>query len=363
MPNRMIKEGINESHGLTNCSIFAQDLYKRLITYADDYGRFNADVQIMLARLYPLELSVVTTDDLMEGLIELAGVNKIGFYTGHDQEHVYGAFPNWGDHQRLRDSKKKNPDPADNSVNDWYLQRFVPLKMKIAIIERDGFKCRICGKHIAEIDDAKKLVKMGAGLFHIDHIVPVGQGGRATLENLQLTCPKCNLSRKRTYTFEEIVEFSKSCRNSQIVAETCGELRRTAARNQEKGKETKTKTNNAGAGAREDHETFISPEESFKIQRDHQTIMNKMEYVGFEMNSAVVDSVIDLYAVHGLDAVLKALDECVGVKGNKLRYLRKVIENLGKQRSQNQEHGYEIDERGDAMMTLEETEALWKTVV
>ena len=49
--------------------------------YADDYGRFNADPQIMLARLYPRELSDVTENDLICALIELDGVGKIGFYT------------------------------------------------------------------------------------------------------------------------------------------------------------------------------------------------------------------------------------------------------------------------------------------
>ena len=77
MPNRVIKETINESRGLSDCSFFSQDLYKRLITYADDYGRFNADPQIMLARLYPRELDIVSLDDLIDGLTELAGVKKI----------------------------------------------------------------------------------------------------------------------------------------------------------------------------------------------------------------------------------------------------------------------------------------------
>ena len=83
MPNRVLKDSINESRGLTSCTFFAQDLYKRLITYADDYGRFNADPQIMVARLYPRELAVVSLDDLTDALIELVGVGKIAFYTSN----------------------------------------------------------------------------------------------------------------------------------------------------------------------------------------------------------------------------------------------------------------------------------------
>lgn len=221
MPNRILKDSVNESRGLSNCSFFAQDLYKRLITYADDYGRFNADPQIMLARLYPRELKEVSEEDVIEALVELVGVEKIGFYT-HEahKDEVFGAFPNWGEHQRVRDSKHKFPDPSDTGINDWYLRRFISIDMKAAIIERDEFKCALCGKQIADGIEAKKLIKMGSGLFHIDHIVPVVQGGRATEENLRLTCPSCNLSRKKMYSFSEILQF----------AENGGELRRTAAK-------------------------------------------------------------------------------------------------------------------------------------
>lgn len=224
MPNRIIKESINESRGLSNCSFFAQDLFKRLIVYADDYGRFNADPQIMLARLYPRELAEVTENDIIAALIELDGVGKIGFYTSSARHEVYGAFPNWSDHQRVRDSKKKNPDPTDTEVNDWYLRRFIPIDMKVAIIERDGYKCSICGTKFPNIGNTKKLIKMATGLFHFDHTVPCCQGGRATMENIRLTCAACNLSRKKSYTFSEILQFAESGEDSQRVAESCSEL-------------------------------------------------------------------------------------------------------------------------------------------
>ena len=81
MPNRILKESINESRALSEISFFATDLYKRLIVYADDYGRFNADYQIMLARLYPREAEIVKQSDIEDALIELNGVCKIAFYT------------------------------------------------------------------------------------------------------------------------------------------------------------------------------------------------------------------------------------------------------------------------------------------
>lgn len=224
MPNRIIKESICESRGLSEVSFFANDLYKRLITYADDYGRFNADCQILLARLYPRELGIVKIEDIEDAVTELIGVGKIALYTSTGRKEVYGAFPNWSNHQRIRESKKKSPDPDDSSVNDWYLRRYIPKDMKVQIIERDNFKCQECGKYICPSGTtADRLVKMGAGLFHIDHIVPVQQGGRATLENLRLTCPSCNLKRKKKYFYDEIMGLPfTDCGELPQVAANCG---------------------------------------------------------------------------------------------------------------------------------------------
>lgn len=222
MPNRILKESICESRGLSEVSFFAEDLYKRLITYADDYGRFNADYQIILARLYPREIGIVTVDDIEDAVTELIGAEKIALYTAQPRKEIYGCFPNWANHQRVRDSKQKFPAPDDTSVNDWYLKRFVPKELKKRIIERDKMKCQECGKYIfADISSADRAIKFGAGLFHIDHIVPVVQGGRATEENLRLLCARCNLARKKRFTVEEIIQFSKA-------AETCGELPQVA---------------------------------------------------------------------------------------------------------------------------------------
>lgn len=257
MPNRILKESICESRDLSSCSFFTQDLYKRLITYADDYGRFNADPEIMVARLYPRELNVVSVDDVVDSLIELSGVGKVGFYTSSPRRDIYGAFPHWADHQRIRESKKKEPEPTDTTVNDWYLRRFISIDMKVAIIERDNFTCKICGKKISNAQDAKRLVKMGTGLFHIDHIVPCCQGGRATMENLRLTCEKCNLSRKKKFSIDEIISFqgedndfqqsAATFGNSPQLAATCGESRLESNPIQSK-KESESESNNARFG-------------------------------------------------------------------------------------------------------------------
>ena len=58
-------------------------------------------------------------------------------------------------------------------------------------------------------------------------------------------------------------------------------------------------------------------------------IIAKMEDVGIEITTASIDRVMDMVSDHGKEAVMYALDECVGVTGNKLRYMQKVVENYG----------------------------------
>ena len=261
MPNRVIKESICESEGLSECSLFACDLYKRLITYADDYGRFNSDTKIMRARLFPREYEEITEEDIILALAELAGVKKLYFYTterfnqGEKHTGVYGAFPNWSDHQRIRESKTKCPEPNDTDINDWYLRRFIPLDLRVEIVERDGFKCKICGKFLTSCREAKRFVKLGQGLYHIDHIVPVVQGGRSTEENLRLTCPECNMKRKKRFTFKEILEFDAP----PISAANCGEVSQNAAIIQSNPIKIQSKSESKSEdNAREDFDKFWS---------------------------------------------------------------------------------------------------------
>ena len=54
----------------------------------------------------------------------------------------------------------------------------VTNRMRFAIYDRDGWRCRKCGTR------AKNL--------EIDHIVPIAKGGKTTLDNLQTLCHRCN---------------------------------------------------------------------------------------------------------------------------------------------------------------------------
>ena len=64
--------------------------------------------------------------------------------------------------------------------------REVNLRLRFQVMQRDNFKCRICGASPATNPSIT---------LHIDHIVPWSKGGETTLDNLQTLCSDCNLGK------------------------------------------------------------------------------------------------------------------------------------------------------------------------
>jgi len=69
-------------------------------------------------------------------------------------------------------------------VKTRVLEDFTP-KLKRAILKRDNYRCVICGRGKRE----------GVEL-HVDHIKPKDLGGKATFDNGQTLCSRCNFLKK-----------------------------------------------------------------------------------------------------------------------------------------------------------------------
>lgn len=79
----------------------------------------------------------------------------------------------------------KNPSPT--------FGRGVTATQRARILLRNGYTCQICGSGAGDphpLDPTKKL------RLHIDHIVPVSQGGTDEDSNLRVLCSACNEGRK-----------------------------------------------------------------------------------------------------------------------------------------------------------------------
>jgi hypothetical protein len=64
--------------------------------------------------------------------------------------------------------------------------RNISLSLRLKLLNRDNFKCVLCGKSPAT-DFGTKL--------HIDHIIPFSKRGKSIFENLQTLCEECNLGK------------------------------------------------------------------------------------------------------------------------------------------------------------------------
>ena len=56
MPTRIIREGILDSKAVNALSEQAEIFYRRLMSVVDDYGRFEADTELLRARCFPRQL-------------------------------------------------------------------------------------------------------------------------------------------------------------------------------------------------------------------------------------------------------------------------------------------------------------------
>ena len=61
--------------------------------------------------------------------------------------------------------------------------RYIPPQLRQLVIDRANNHCEYCG-----------LSQAGqAATFHIDHVIPVAEGGQTTEQNLALACVSCSL--------------------------------------------------------------------------------------------------------------------------------------------------------------------------
>lgn len=75
-------------------------------------------------------------------------------------------------------------------------------------------------------------------------------------------------------------------------------------------------------------------DELLLMAEKHNAVFDRARECGFDTNTATLNRLIDLIAIHGTDAVMLALDDCVEHGAKSLAYLRKVLE--GKKQAKEQ---------------------------
>ena len=113
MPNRIIKESICTSKNLNQLSAEEEVFFYRLIVNADDFGRFDAEPEILRARCFPRRTSFITIEQVLNWLNALVKAELIALYEVDGD--LYGYFVTWNDHQQKRAKHSKYPPPPSES--------------------------------------------------------------------------------------------------------------------------------------------------------------------------------------------------------------------------------------------------------
>jgi 5-methylcytosine-specific restriction protein A len=74
----------------------------------------------------------------------------------------------------------KISEPKSRSTIEEKPSRYIPLSMRVDVLNRDGYKCVFCGRNSKEVT------------LEIDHIIPFSGGGSNKSDNLQTLCFDCN---------------------------------------------------------------------------------------------------------------------------------------------------------------------------
>jgi hypothetical protein len=65
-------------------------------------------------------------------------------------------------------------------------RREIPIGLRFDVIQRDRYKCTICGRSPSSTFGIQ---------LHVDHIIPFSKGGKTIRNNLQTLCNECNIGK------------------------------------------------------------------------------------------------------------------------------------------------------------------------
>lgn len=114
MPQRFLRPGIRSSKRFNRVTWFEQIFYVRLITLVDDYGRYEADPELLQSEAFPFgtpDGKQVQLSAIVSGLASLAGKDLLLRYKEISTGKEYFELTRWTERKR---SDSRWPDPRDN---------------------------------------------------------------------------------------------------------------------------------------------------------------------------------------------------------------------------------------------------------
>lgn len=141
MPNRIVRDSILSSEQVCSLGWAEEVFYRRLMSIVDDYGRTEANPQLLRSRCYPLQTDDVRTADISRWM---AACQKAGLILGYEVAGKrYLEIRKFGQQQR---AASKCPDPPSDSdvcnqvISDEHLG--VVVSGGVSVVEGGGGSAR-----------------------------------------------------------------------------------------------------------------------------------------------------------------------------------------------------------------------------
>lgn len=117
MPTRILRDGIIDSRAVNALSESGEILYRRLMSIVDDYGRFEADPELIRARCFPRQLERWTIERITDVLPELTVIHgDLRLVTVYQvQNKNYLQINNFGQRVQCKE-KYPSPDSRESTV-------------------------------------------------------------------------------------------------------------------------------------------------------------------------------------------------------------------------------------------------------
>ena len=109
MPNRILREGINGSERIARLQWPEEVLYRRLMSVVDDYGRTEANPQLLRSRCYPLQTDIIRGADIPRWLAACQKAGLILIYEVGGKQYLQIL-----DFRQQQRSDSKFPAPPDD---------------------------------------------------------------------------------------------------------------------------------------------------------------------------------------------------------------------------------------------------------
>jgi hypothetical protein len=112
MPNRVIREGIIDSERINMLSEAAEVFYRRLQSIVDDYGCYDARIEMLRVKLYPLRVETVSAEKIHKCMTECIEAGLIRTYTVSGKSYL--EILDFG--QTIRIKQRKFPPPPGSDM-------------------------------------------------------------------------------------------------------------------------------------------------------------------------------------------------------------------------------------------------------